>query len=185
MDKKEAKLAYLRKQLDDPNLHWFERQRIQQRLGMENVYYEEDFVNKCGYELLRFVAAYLEGQLPIIKRNKRTNSPLDFFTNAQKTIYYLSSFDCFFEEDTLEQLYDNDNSDEIKGLVEGFKAIGRFSDAELVSLLLNKRKITDKEVEQLINHFREDEKIVLEIETEVEKFIRANIQELLKLQNAQ
>lgn len=182
MNKKELKNQYLLKQLEDPNISDFEKQEIKQRLGIETTYSEEDFNTKHGYELLSFVFTYFNDQLPVIRRKKRTSSPFDFLTNNQKTAYYLSGYDLILEQDSLEQLCDLDDFDEIKGLVEGFKTIGRFADAELVKSILNKKKISDKKITQLLDHFQEDEKITHEIEIEVEKFIRNNIKEILELQ---
>ncbi|MDR2920341.1 MAG: hypothetical protein LBV72_13385 [Tannerella sp.] len=53
MDKKEAKIQFMRKQLEDPDISEFEKQRIKQRLGIETVYSEADFLNKHGYEFQR------------------------------------------------------------------------------------------------------------------------------------
>lgn len=183
MEKKEAKIQFMRKQLEDPDVSEFEKQQIRQRLGIETVYLEADFLDKHGYELLSFVFNYLNDQQTVIRRKKKTNSPFDFFTDKQKTIYYLSSYDGILEEDSLEQLYDIGDFEDIKGLVAGFKTIGRFSDAELVQSVLNKGKITSKKIQQLLDHFIEDEHVVHEIEIEVEEFIRANIREIIELQN--
>lgn len=184
MDKKEAKIQYMRKQLEDPDVSSFDKQQIRQRLGIETIYSEDDFLIKDGYEMLSFVLSYMDDQLQIIRRKKRTSTPFDFFTSTQKTIYHLSGYASIMEEDTLEQLYDNDDFEVVKGITEGLKTIGRFSDAELVQSIVNK-KITEKKVRQLLDHFREDKKIVEEIETEIEKFIRANIKDILELQNIQ
>ena len=176
-------MQFLQKQLADPNVSEYEKKRIRQRLGVEVIYSENDFTDKHKHELLSFVADYLEDQLSIIRKKKKTNSPFDFFTDTLKTIYYLSGYSGFFEEDSLEQLYDIGDFDEIKGIAEGFKKINRLSDAELVESLLKKRKITEKKVEQLLDHFREDENVVHEIDSGVEKLIRAHLDEILSLQN--
>ncbi len=185
MDKKEAKMLFMRQRLDDPNVTEFEKQRIRQRLGVETVCSEADFLDKQGFELLRFVFNYLNDQETVIRRKKRTNAPFGFFSDLQRTIYYLSGYDSILEQDSLEQLHDIGDFEDIKGLILGFRTIGRFSDAELIESVINKRKISDREIERLLSHFRDDEQAVNEIETEIEKFIRANIKEILELQNLQ
>jgi 5,10-methenyltetrahydromethanopterin hydrogenase len=72
--------------------------------------------------------------------------------------------------------------EEIKALADGFRIIGRNSDAELIELALKKGKMNDKIVKKLLDHFRETDTVIRAIETEAEKFIKANIAELLKLQ---
>jgi hypothetical protein len=151
--------------------------------SIEPIFSENDFTDKHGYELLRFVFRYLNDLLPIIRRKKRTKSPFEFLTDRQKTIYYLSCYDCILDEDSLEQLYEVEGSvEEIKALADGFRIIGRNSDATLIESALKKGKMTDKTVKKLLDHFRETDTVIQEIETEIEKFIKANIMELLKLQ---
>ena len=186
MDKKEAKLQYLRMRLEDSSISEWEKNSIRQRLGICNPVSESDFTTRTGDELFSFVYNYLEEQLSIIRRQKRTNSPLEFLPDNLRMINYLCIYSSTFDDDCLEQMYECEESvDEMRNLSQAFRTINRVDEADLIDSVLQKQEITREEVDLLQEHFWESDAIIQEIETAIEGFITVNISELLKLQTIQ
>lgn len=183
MDKKEAKRLYLLKQLEDPNVSEFEKKSIRQRLGIKTVITKDDLIKRKGTDLISFTGTYLYDLLPVLRREKRTKNPLELFSETQKHIYYLSNCFAILDEDSLEQLEDVDDFSEVDGLIESLKLIGRVEDAELLYCNLKNGKITNKKINKVLDHFREDMDAIDGIEKDIESFILRNIEELIKLQN--
>lgn len=184
IDKKNAKLQYLKQQLDDPNVSEWEKDRIRLRLGISLNFSEKDFSEKENSELLRFVSKYIDNQLKNIRQRKRTNAPFDYLSDNLKAIYFLSMYDVFFEDDTLEQMYDiSESLGELEQLANSFKLIKRHHECALIEPLLHKKSIKSKEIEKLQEYFWDNTTAVQEIEAEIEKFIKDNINELVALQN--
>ena len=182
MDKKEAKKQYLKTRLEDPAVSEWEKNQIRQRLGINETISENDFRSKPIDELLYYVYNYLENQLSAIRRKKRTNTPFEYLPENIKTIYYLSTYSSDFESDSLEQMYEYEESvDDMRKLAQAFKQIERQEEATLIETILKKGKITDNDVELLQEHFWEYN-VAEEIEKAIEKYIYQNMSSLLQLQ---
>ena len=183
MDKKEAKLLYLKMRLDYPTVPDWEKKEIRQRLGINLPATESDFTAKTGDELFHFVFNYLDEQLSAIRRNKRTNSAFDYLSDSLKTIYHLSNYSANFESDSLEQIYEYEESvDDMRRLSQAFRTIDRIDEATLIDSVLNKGQITDNDVELLQQHFWESDNAVEQIESAIESYIKGHIGDLLNLQ---
>ena len=181
MTKKEAKEQYLRMQLSDPNTSEWEKERIRQRFGVFMSVTEDDFTNKHGDDLFEFVSNYLNSHLTRIRQEKKTSSPFDFLSEKLKAIYHLSTYAVVFEDDSLVCLPD-ESAEDYKHLSRSFEMIDRVNEAILINSMLKKRRITDKEIEKLQEHFWKTDTIVKEIDAAIEKFIVSNIAELVQLQ---
>ena len=183
--KKDAKMQYLRMELENPNTSQFEKAQIRSRLGIIQHFSENDFLNKTGYELRKFVLQYIDEQLNVLRRKNRTNAPFDLLTENVKSIYYLSFYEGMFEDDSFVYYFDDvdldldADLDDINGLINALQQINRNIDARLIKSVLKKKKFDDYELEKLQNHFDEIED---ELEIDIERFIRENIADLLALQ---
>lgn len=184
MNKKEAKNQYLRIRLEDPNVEEWEKKEIRKKLGINKSVSKDEYTSKTGDQLLHFVYTYLDDQLLFIRRKKRTNEVFDFLPDNLKTIYHLSMYSSCFEDDSLEQLYEYEDSvEDMKKLSQAFRVINRDTEAALINSVLSKGKIKEKDIERLQEHFWESGSTVQDIEKAIENYIFLNIEELLDLQN--
>lgn len=183
MNKKESKRLFLEKQLEDPDLNEFEKKSIRQRLGIAPVFSKEDFLNKSEFELLSFVSSFLTDQLPVIRRKMRTNSPFEHLSEIQKMTYYLSYYSSILEEDSLDQLYDLEDFNEIQNLILSFDKIGLIDEAEFLKSKINGKKLTEKKIKQLLDYFIEDDQNIDRIEKRITEFIQDNLDEIIKVQD--
>lgn len=182
MDKKEAKKQYMLMTLADPNIGAFEKEQLRRRLGFFEPVVAKGFFDKHGDELLHFVSDYLHSQLIALRQRKRTAITVDFLSEDIQAIYHLCLYDSYFEDDTLEQLYDTNSQDDYINLASAFERIGRIEESAMIKDFLKRKTVTQEKILQLQEHFCESESVVQKINMAIEEFIFARVEQLIDLQ---